>query len=193
MAAELYVGNTEVQHARQPEGSEQCYAAMVRAVSGAPVHIAQAALYRAGMVEDDGSVGLVIAKTQLEMPEASSEVEIDPQDQIEDPEEVLKLMDEIFKGGRSVTFLHRKPLSEEELPDDHKEEPEVKYHWVLLNGYPLIGGEPGPIHTINPLHEEAGYTSRPKILEIIRRSNDYENGGMGVFVQAISNGSGSRA
>lgn len=185
MAAE-FVGYTDVRHVQQPEGSEQSYAAIVSAVSGAPIHAAQASLYRAGMVEDNGSVGVITARTRLEVPRISSIVEIDPMAQAEEPEEVLRLIDGQFESGRAVTFRHRRAL-------DPEESSETKQHWVLFTGYPVTDGAPGPIHTINPLYEEAGYTTRSAIIEIIKRSNDYAAGGRGVFLQAISNGLASSA
>ncbi len=175
--------------------SEQCYAAMVSAVSGVPIHAAQAALYGSGRVQEDGSVGIRLSSTRLEMPDTVSPVsvvEIDPLEQVEDPQEILRLMDVAFKAGRAVTFLHRKVLDEQEILEEASRDPEensgVKYHWMLFTGYPVIHGKPGPVHTINPLREEAGYTSRSAIIDIINRSNDYETGGQGVFLEAISNG-----
>lgn len=190
-----FIGYTNVQHAQQPKGSEQCFAAMVSAMTGAPVHEAQACLATNGLTREDGSVGMIPAPVRLDVAGVPDVLEVEPLETPGCAEETMQLMDKQFAAGRAIAFLHRKRWNPEEHPEDTQTEDTPlgsDYHWVLFTGYTEIDGKKGRIHTIDPLEDEAERWRRTTVLDIIKRSNDYDNGGRGVFMLAISNSLGPR-
>lgn len=186
----LFRGYADVEYVAQPPNSEQCFAAIVSAVSGAALHESQAALYQGGFVTEDGGTGMFWAESEIEA--GGTSVHITPLEAPEDPEDVLALIDEQFDAGKAVALLHKKTGDIED----------GSYHWILLTGSRSEDqGETlvnGAIHVMDPLSdpgaptpapgEEMRYVARERIADIIRQSTDFREGSraQGVFPHAIS-------
>lgn len=188
MAAE-FVGYTDVHHVQQPEGSEQCFAAILSAVTGAQIHESQAALFQNGLVEDDGSTGLLFGPTELRVNEQVVTIEPIEHDG-DDPETILGEIDEQFVAGRAVVMLYKKSAASADR----------QYHWSLLTGYTEHEGQKGAIHVIDPLREHATYLGRHVVRDMIGRSlppadsdRPLEETARGVFIYGLSSAPAAEA
>lgn len=169
-----FVGYTDVQHVKQPEDSELCFASIVSSMTGAEIEDAQAALEGAELSQSDGStppmgeVSLHVGGTVLDIKPVQS-----PFEGAEDPKGALKLIDEQFAEGRAVGLLHKKNGD----PNDER------HHWTLLTGYCEVDDhKDGPIHIIDPLRSAGEYIGRNNVIEMIKNSMEYA----GVYAYAMS-------
>jgi hypothetical protein len=143
-------------------------------MTGAEIGEAQAALENAGLSEVDGSTPSMAA-TSLRVGDSVVDITpvYSPFENNEDPEGVIKLIEERFAEGQAVSLLHKKNGD----PEDDS------YHWTLLTGYCEVDDyKEGPIHVIDPLREAGEYIGRSNILEMIKRSMDYA----AVYANAMS-------
>lgn len=195
--SELLSGYRNFQYVEQPPGSEQCFAAIVSAVSGAELHESQAALYQGGFVDEDGGTGMFWMETDLEV--AGEHVEIVPleapaaPEKAEEVQKFMELLDQQFAEGKAVALLYKKTGDIED----------ARYHWMLLTG---SRSTDGAIHVMDPLRdpeeqvepgEETRYVSRTLIADLVRQSTDYREASdgqikaAGIFPHAISTSSSS--
>lgn len=168
-----FVGNPNIPHVQQPAGSEQCFVAIVAAVTGGEVEPAQTALQAAAIVGEDGSAAPIVGRKVVEV--GDKQLTIEPVfgafDEAEGPEDVIGLIDEQFVAARAVALLYKKT------------DGPSTYHWTLLTGnFQDDAGETIATEVMDPLRDRKESFVPRRVARMIERSLE----DMGVFAYAIS-------
>jgi hypothetical protein len=165
-----FVGKRGVEHVRQPEGSEQCFAAIVASVTRLDLNTAHEALTSHEISEANGTTGVPLP--EIEVPVGNRTLSISPLGSMTSAPKLLARINERWESGDAIALLYKKV----------EDESDERHHWALLTGKYQSAGIIVAVQAMDPLKENLELIKPGEVIERIDRTIEY---GGGVFAYAL--------